>query len=217
MRKRYCVTARLPRRLASLRGVAVVNLGRFRTFVAQFTRLADTAANRESVIFERGRALPQALIGVDDWLPSTFARPDPERYRQYLLHGDPLQRFCVLSFVWDRDQTTPIHNHSVGGMIGMLWGAEIGTRYGRVGPGAPLTETAETRLKTGHIDLVSPAVGDIHRVRNAHPARPSISIHVYGANVGAVRRSIFTPAGDEREFISGYSNELMPILWDRSR
>ena len=52
----------------------------------------------------------------------------------------------------------------------------------------------------------------------AYADRPSISIHVYGANIGAVRRHVFDPAtGAPREFISGYHNTVMPNLWDRSQ
>ena len=40
----------------------------------------------------------------------------------------------------------------------------------------------------------SPAAGDIHQVTNALADRGSISIHVYGGNIGAVRRSTFDVA-----------------------
>ena len=68
------------------------------------------------------------------------------------------------------------------------------------------------------MDRVSPTIGDIHVVSNAYADRPSISIHVYGANIGAVRRHVFDAAtGTAREFISGYHNTVMPNLWDRSQ
>jgi predicted metal-dependent enzyme (double-stranded beta helix superfamily) len=64
---------------------------------------------------------------------------------------------------------------------------------------------------------VSPTVGDWHRVSSAlrRPA-PSISIHVYGANIGAVRRHRLDDAGPLLDFVSGYDSELLPNLWDRS-
>jgi len=53
---------------------------------------------------------------------------------------------------------------------------------------------------------------------NAFSDRPSISIHVYGANIGAVRRHVYDAAsGTPREFISGYHNTVMPNLWDCSK
>jgi len=64
---------------------------------------------------------------------------------------------------------------------------------------------------------VSPTVGDIHRVANAFADRVSISIHVYGGNIGAVRRAVYdAETGEEKPFVSGYTNLVVPNLWDRS-
>ena len=47
--------------------------------------------------------------------------------------------------------------------------------------------------------------------------RPSVSIHVYGGDIGSVCRNVFDPAtGTPQAFVSGYSNMLMPNFWDRS-
>jgi predicted metal-dependent enzyme (double-stranded beta helix superfamily) len=75
----------------------------------------------------------------------------------------------------------------------------------------------EHTLKPGMIEAVSPTLGDWHVVSNALGDRASISIHVYGANIGAVRRHVFDPAsGAMRDFVSGYSAATVPNLWDRS-
>jgi predicted metal-dependent enzyme (double-stranded beta helix superfamily) len=67
------------------------------------------------------------------------------------------------------------------------------------------------------VDRVSPTVGDIHEVANAYDDRVSISIHVYGANIGAVRRHVFDAGhSTEKPFVSGYSNAALPNFWDRS-
>jgi predicted metal-dependent enzyme (double-stranded beta helix superfamily) len=64
------------------------------------------------------------------------------------------------------------------------------------------------------VDAVSPHLGDIHTVANAVPDRPSISIHLYGGNIGTVRRHGFDPAtGAASEFVSGYSAAVAPNLW----
>ena len=62
------------------------------------------------------------------------------------------------------------------------------------------------KLVPGSVEAVSPTVGDLHQVRNAFDDRVSISIHVYGANIGKVQRSVFLADGTEKAFISGYSN-----------
>ena len=74
------------------------------------------------------------------------------------------------------------------------------------------------RLRPGEVVKVSADTYDIHVVENAIPDRASISIHVYGGNIGAVARSVFDPAtGAEKRFISGYTNSAVPNLWDRSK
>jgi predicted metal-dependent enzyme (double-stranded beta helix superfamily) len=49
------------------------------------------------------------------------------------------------------------------------------------------------------------------------PDRPSISIHVYGADIGAVHRSVFTVDGIAKPFVSGYANNVLPNIWGRDR
>ena len=71
-------------------------------------------------------------------------------------------------------------------------------------------------LAPGDVEAVSPAIGDVHRVHNAYDDRVSISIHVYGANIGAVRRHTYPSGGGRKPFVSGYSNMQLPNLWDRS-
>nr|WP_281377834.1 cysteine dioxygenase [Sphingobium subterraneum] len=167
----------------------------------------------ESVLFAEGGALLAALVAVDDWLPPEYAEPHPERYQQYLLHCDSQERFSVVSFVWGPNQATPIHDHRVWGLIGMLRGAETGERWSKGADGRLQADGLPQRLEPGDIDHVSPRTGDIHRVANAFADRVSISIHIYGANIGRVKRSIYHENGDVRPFISGYANRHCPNIW----
>ena len=180
--------------------------------------LADlvAAARDERAILESGGALLARLIARDDWLPEAFAEPNPERYQQYLLHCDSRERFSVVSFVWGPGQSTPIHDHGVWGLVGVLRGAERAQRFGR-GADDALVPQGEAVLHAGEVDAVSPSVGDIHRVSNALTDAPSISIHVYGGNIGAVTRATYAPDGTPKPFISGYANSVIPNLWDRSK
>ena len=174
------------------------NIARFRKYVQDMTRLVE----------KHGA----------DGLPAAFAVPSTEGYRQYLLYCDPLERFSVVSFVWGPGQKTPVHDHTVWGLVGMMRGAETCEEYNGVTVGKPFKASGKHRIEPGQVDRVSPTVGDIHVVANAYTDRASISIHVYGANIGAVRRHVFDPAtGAPREFISGYHNAVMPNLWDRSQ
>ena len=191
------------------------NHTRFRQFIGDFTRLIERSGNDERAMFEHGGKLLAALVATDDWLPDTCAEPHPGHYQQYLLHCDPLERFSVVSFVWGPGQKTPVHDHTVWGMIGMLRGAEMCHEYTMTG--GALKAGASHRIMPGEIDRVSPTVGDVHKVENALADRPSISIHVYGANIGAVSRHVFdATTGAPAPFVSGYSATALPNFWDRS-
>lgn len=190
-------------------------LERLRDFIVTATRAVERTADEPSLLATLRPAL-QDLVAHDDWLPAAFARPHPDHYQQYLLHCDPLERFSVVSFVWGPGQRTPVHDHTVWGLIGMLRGAETCRGYGP-GPGGRLEAGPERRLVPGAVEAVSPALGDVHEVANAFSDRPSISIHVYGANIGAVRRHVFKPeTGAVKDFVSGYGNDVIPNIWDRS-
>jgi 3-mercaptopropionate dioxygenase len=189
---------------------------RLRTFVEQFAILVDRAPS-EAELLDTGGVYLRNLIAHDDWLPEAYARPDPERYQQYLLHADSRQRFSVVSFVWGPGQATPVHDHTVWGLIGVLRGAEIAQPYRLDERGTVIASDTARRLETGAVDAVSPRIGDIHRVGNAYLDRVSISIHVYGANIGAVSRSVYPQQGGRKRFISGYSNDALPNIWNVSK
>ncbi|MBC8746644.1 putative metal-dependent enzyme (double-stranded beta helix superfamily) [Paraburkholderia sp. WC7.3g] len=188
-------------------------IDKLRRFVGDIATLVDSGVN-EAGLLEQGAHALRELIRVDDWLPDAYVQPSVERYQQFLLYADARERFSVVSFVWGPGQRTPIHDHTVWGLIGVLRGAEFAAPYARNGDGTLRQTGAEVRLEAGHVEAVSPGIGDIHRVRNAYDDRTSISIHVYGANIGAVRRSTYSPDGPPKPFISGYSNHTLPNLWD---
>jgi len=195
----------------------MTNLARFRGFIQSFTRLVEMGGSDEQKIFVPGKPLLEDLVSNDDWLPSDFSRSDPGRYQQYLLHCDPLERFSVVSFVWGPGQHTPVHDHTVWGIVGVMRGEEICEEYSLNDSTGQLIAKEKHHLYQGQVDLVSPRIGDIHRVSNALSDGVSISIHVYGANIGATLRHTYEPeSGDVQKFISGYSSPVIPNLWDRS-
>lgn len=189
---------------------------KLRQFVGQIAELVE-ANTREADLIQRGSHALRELIQVDDWLPDAYAQASPDRYQQFLLYADARQRFSVVSFVWGPGQSTPIHDHRVWGLIGVLRGAELAAPYERDDNGTLQQTGDEIRLERGAVEAVSPTIGDIHRVRNAYDDRVSVSIHVYGANIGAVHRSTYPLDGPPRSFVSGYSNEALPNLWDLSK
>ena len=187
-----------------------------RDFVIATTRLV-TRALPEAELLPAVRTELGKLIARDDWLPASAANPHPQHYQQYLLHCDPLERFCVVSFVWGPGQRTPVHDHMVWGLVGVLRGGETSQAFARDAQGRLTPQGSPESLVPGDIAQVSPTLGDIHLVANAYADRPSISIHVYGGNIGAVARHVYdAETGAAKPFVSGYSSPETPNLWDRS-
>lgn len=190
------------------------------TSLRNFVRaLADLLGRQpaEPEILYSGGALLADLVSHDDWLPDEYARPSKRAYQQFLLHGDSRERFSIVSFVWGPGQGTPIHDHTVWGLIGMLRGSEVSQRFRQETDGRWVHDGRPQRLEPGQVVAVSPAVGDVHQVRNAQDDRVSISIHVYGANIGRIERSIYTPHGRRTAFVSGYVNETLPNIWNAAK
>ncbi len=192
------------------------NLSRLRDFITDVTKLLDNHKDNQRPP-QGVQSLLADLIAHDDWLPEYCAVPDPNRYQQFLLHCDPLERFSLVSFVWGPGQQTPVHDHMVWGFIGMLRGSELSQRY-RTNPDGSVAPVGEAdRLDPGMVEALLPAEGDVHQVFNAFEDKPSISIHLYGGNIGAVSRHVFDLAsGKPKTFISGYSSSVIPNVWDRS-
>jgi predicted metal-dependent enzyme (double-stranded beta helix superfamily) len=181
-----------------------------RSFVRAFEQLLGSGAD-EAAIFRDGRTLLAILVADDGWLPAALAEPDPDSYRIHLLHLDPARRFSVSAMVWGPGQGTPIHDHTVWGMVGVLRGRERCEEFGLpVRPGGPLLPGPVHELGPGDIDLVSPSIGDIHRVSNALADGTSVSIHVYGGDIGTIVRTRYDAAGRATPFVSPYASCLLP-------
>jgi predicted metal-dependent enzyme (double-stranded beta helix superfamily) len=182
------------------------------TFVRGLGKLIDGGAD-EARIFREGRALLADLIARDDWLPDAIAEPDPDSYRIHLLHADPAGRFSVSAMVWGPGQGTPIHDHTVWGMVGVLRGRERCEEFSLPREaGGPLQPGDVHEVRPGDIDFVSPSVGDIHRVSNALADGVSVSIHVYGGDIGTLTRSRFDADGVATPFVSPYASCLIACL-----
>jgi predicted metal-dependent enzyme (double-stranded beta helix superfamily) len=174
-------------------------------FIAGLTRVIESARGEVEII-RQATPLLRRLVAEDDWLSPELAVPETNAYCQHLLYRDPDARFSVVSFVWGPGQKTPVHDHLVWGLIGMLRGAEDETRYSRK-PDGTLAAIGLSRLRPGQVEAVSPRLGDIHQVSNAFADQISVSIHVYGADIATVSRHTYDPTtGEKKNFISGYSN-----------
>jgi len=181
-----------------------VKRNRFHAFIAKASAIVDRGLAEHETLMLVGREA-RVLVQRDDWLPPCFTSCGSVASRPHLLYLDPMERFSVVSFTWAPGQQTPIHDHRTWAVIGMLRGAEIGDRF--LYEAGALKRTSSATLRAGGIELVSPSVGDIHRVANASATRMSVSIHVYGGNIGKISRHVFEPrSGARMAFVSGYAN-----------
>jgi predicted metal-dependent enzyme (double-stranded beta helix superfamily) len=185
-----------------------------RSFVTAMTALVDQVRD-EAPLLAQGRGLLAQLLADDGWLPEAFAQPRADRYAQYLLHCDPagalLGRQLRLGS-GPGDAGAQPYRLGPGGCA--AWRG--GLRGVRAAGGASGTRGAAACDAAGRDRGGVAHRGDWHRVRHAWDARPAVSIHVYGANIGAVRRHRLDAEGRLLDFVSGYDNTVVPNLWDRS-
>ncbi len=192
--------------------MSIIRLG---NFVNELGRVIKSNP-AEPELLQEARNLMHELVSHDDWLPDQYAIAHPDTYQQYLLYCDEQKRFSVVSFVWGPGQKTPVHDHTVWGVIGILRGLELSQRYVFDDSGT-LNPTEQDRLLPGDVDLVSPSIGDIHEVSNGLDDQDSISIHLYGANIGEVERHVYAvPSGEKKSFVSGYVNSDTPDIWQEN-
>jgi 3-mercaptopropionate dioxygenase len=129
------------------------------------------------------------LLADDGWLEPEHREGDPDAYRQHLLHVSPDRRVSIVALVWRPGQSTPIHDHVSWCVVGVYEGRERETRYRAVD--GHLEEAGSIEALPGHVEVIVPSSeADIHAV-TAAGKEPTISIHVYGADIEARGTSIY--------------------------
>lgn len=119
------------------------------------------------------------FLGRPDLLAPEQRVGDPAGYRQHLLHVPDDGRYSLVAVVWLPGQTTPVHDHVAWCVVGVHEGEERETRYRTAGQ--HLVELDRVVSPQGSVAALVPP-GDIHRVTNDGD-RPSVSLHVYGADL----------------------------------
>ena len=147
--------------------------------------------------------LLRGLVTDRDWLKEEYRRAIRSKaYAQYLLYRSADHAFSVVSFVWNPGQGSPVHDHCTWGVIGQYEGEEEESRFRIIDK--RLERIAVVLARPGDISHVYPPSRDIHQITN-RSATPTISIHIYGGDIGSQRRHIYDPnTAAMREFISGY-------------
>lgn len=161
---------------------------------------AIAAAERDQwKIVAQLEPLVERLVTSEDisWLKDEYRQPPEGKsgvaagYGQYCLYRRSTA-LSVIAFCWGTGQGTPIHDHLSWGVLGFIDGREKETRYRRIDDGtnkeyARLEEVGVYDTEKGRTSHLITPTRDIHKVENPGDM-PSVSIHVYGCDMGRRRR-----------------------------
>ncbi len=104
----------------------------------------------------------------------------------------PSGDLSIVALVWLPGQRTPIHDHVSWCVVGVYEGRERETRYRAVEADGQryLEAIGSVDADRGHVEVIAASTEDIHAV-TAIGERPTISIHVYGADIERLGTSIY--------------------------
>lgn len=191
-----------------------------RTVDMKFRGFADNCLQQTQDLNDDRQIAGRIARLVAEFLPRwrivdpRYERPQHNQlYGSYLLYLHPDGKFCVAQDIFLPGQTTGVHNHGTWGVIGVVRGLERERRYAvpdRLD--LPPRQVEVKEHSAGAVSIVLPDKSDWHAIECAGP-EPSISLHVYGADIG--RRTRLMWDDTQRSFIefrSGYSNdsEMLP-------
>jgi 3-mercaptopropionate dioxygenase len=163
----------------------------------------------EHEITARVAELMSALLAGGYRLPPEVTRSSPVRHMTYPLYLAPDDSWSMASVVWDVGQQTNVHSHETWGVVGIYAGVEHETRYLKPTAstaGAPLTPAGETQWTPGQVTVCCTTDDDVHAVA-AVGSEATVGIHVYGGNIGTIRRRSYDPAtGEGHWFVSGWDS-----------
>ncbi len=130
-------------------------------------------------------------LRAESFLTEAQREPDPDHYRQHILHVEEDGSFSIVALVWLPGQETPIHDHVSWCVVGVHEGQEYETLYevevNTQGQNV-LVETGHSVNPPGSTAALTPP-GDIHKVVN-NGEQLAISLHIYGADIGTLGSSI---------------------------
>lgn len=142
------------------------------------------------------------FLGNPRLLTPEQRQPNPERYRQHILHVEETGAFSVVALVWLPGQSTTVHDHLSWCVIGVHQGREHEVSYEVIREGGEeyLLPIGESTHHAGSVAALQPP-GDIHTVFNPGPEM-AISIHIYGVDVrklgSSIRRRYDLPVVESR-------------------
>jgi 3-mercaptopropionate dioxygenase len=179
---------------------------RLQTFIDDVGVVVSSTDDEHEITARVGELL-SALLADGYRLPPDVTRASSERHLTYPLYIAADESWSMASVVWDVGQQTNVHSHETWGVVGIYAGAEREMRYLKPTAsdgGAPLTPAGEARWEPGQVTVCCTTDDDVHAVA-AVGSEPTVGIHVYGGNIGTIRRWSYDVAtGEAHSFVSGW-------------
>ncbi len=154
-------------------------------FVADTARVVAEGRDEYETTNAVKQLLVEALAG-DFQIPEAYMKPREDRYVMYPLFVADDASFSIASAVWNIGQETPVHDHGVWGVVGILSGVEHEESF-RATPSGALAEHEDIEFQPGEVTVCCTSDQDLHRV-SASGDEPCVGIHVYGGDIGTIRR-----------------------------
>lgn len=162
------------------------------------------AETDEHIITKQVAALMESFLQDESAIPENMKQPNPNKYTLYPLYIDSGNRFSIASAVWDVGQATPIHDHQTWGVIGIVQGAENEVHFSIPAVGKQPEQLEKRVLKTGDVAICCMTDQDIHQVSCASSV-PCVGLHVYGANIGEIKRYMYdAKTGERKEAVTAW-------------
>ncbi|MGA6227518.1 hypothetical protein ACPESV_45130 [Streptomyces umbrinus] len=185
-----------------------MQLDRLKTFIDD-VGLVVRSTDDEHEITARVAERLSALLASGYRLPPEVTLSSSERHLTYPLYIAPDDSWSLASVVWDMGQRTKVHSHETWGVAGIYAGVEHEVRYLKPTVSAmntPLMPAGETRWVPGQVTVCCTTDDDVHAV-TAVGSEPTVGIHVYGGNIGTIRRRSYDPVTGEADwFVSGWDS-----------
>ncbi|MHC8508280.1 MAG: cysteine dioxygenase family protein [Rhodospirillales bacterium] len=133
------------------------------------------------------------LCGPRDFLNAGHFQADPEHYARNAVYIDAAGGPSLYALVWLPGQWTPVHDHGVWGVVGVIEGMLEernfirvdaghggGTNGGTSDSGIDLRRGGQVLLNEGSVTTFVPNPDHIHKTGVAQDRAKTVSLHLYG-------------------------------------
>ncbi len=165
----------------------------------------------ESETLRHSKALLENFLRYSEPVPQEAFMARGDRNADNLIYMPEDKSFSIVGSVWLPGQITPVHDHLTWAVIGIYEGEEREEIYRRTDASSSPTTAKVKKVnerinRKGQVNVL--ATTGIHRIENVSQ-RASLSLHVYGLDIGNTKRHTYDPAtGEIGVFLTGYHHIL---------